>query len=86
VDSLAGKVLNTTLLLDPNLRKKFLVGIPRRHAPLRIYHPDLNGCPLNPYRMRDLKMDYYVGRTRRLERILAHKLKFLTSDMLQCIL
>jgi hypothetical protein len=32
--------------------------------------------------MRDLKMNYDISRTRRLERILAHKLKFLTSDML----
>jgi hypothetical protein len=64
VYSLAGKVLDTTLLLDPDLRKKFLVGIPRRHAPLRIHHPDLNGCPLNPYRMRNLKMDHDISGTR----------------------
>uniref|UniRef100_A0A6C0LPU0 Uncharacterized protein n=1 Tax=viral metagenome TaxID=1070528 RepID=A0A6C0LPU0_9ZZZZ len=36
--------------------------------------------------MRNLKMDYDVGGARWLERILAHKLKFLTTDMLQCSL
>ena len=64
--SLAGKILDAVYLLDPDLCKKILVGVPRGHTPFRIYHPNLNGCPRNPYRMRNLKMDHNVGRARRL--------------------
>jgi hypothetical protein len=85
VYSLAGKLLYTTLLLDPDLSKKFLVGIPRRYTPFRIYHPDLNRRPLNPYRMRNFKVKDNISRTRWLERIHSYKLKLFTSCSTQLL-